>query len=263
MKYKIATVVLTVILVVSFILNIVFYFQIIHLGKINRNNESQIQDLSQTISDLVFSIYYQDIQGAVQRWIEVHGSPTEGLEVKPCYINTGDVAAWIDSTGSLQLIPEGCYGPSWPRGYYWDGFPRPDWCRPPEVIAIWVQLYNASSGLWFSTTDVLSRKPGDFACYLVNTSDHKVIGVDAHYAIHLEQDFKDNSLPKTLPSILGTAIYLLRPRSYGMCNDGSWNWEYEVMLEDGEWHGWHSEYDLELMVDWKTETASIKMLKPK
>ena len=266
MKYKIATVVLTVTLVVSVILNVGFYFQVRHLEGINRNNARKIEELSQTLSDMVFSTYYQDVQGAGQRWIDVHGSPPEGVEVKPCYINTGDVAAWIDSAGNLQLVPDGCYGPLL-YGIYWDGFPRPDWCRPPEVIAIWVQLHNGSSGLWFSTTEVLSRKPGDFACYLINTSDHKVIGIDAHYATHLERDFKDNSLPKTLPNILGTPNYLLRPHSYGMSNDGSWNWEYEVLLKDGEWPpgagGWYPGYDLELMVDWKTETASIKMLKPK
>lgn len=204
MKYKITTVVLTVILAVSLILNIAFYFQIIHLGEINRNNESQIQDLSQTLSDIVFSMYYQDIQGAVQRWIEVHGSPPEGFEVKLCYINTGDVAAWIDSIGNLEFQfkagdQPSFYGPRYPRGLYWEGFPYPGWCRPPEVIAVWVQLYNRSSSLWFSRTDVLSRKPGDFACYLINSSTHKVVGIDGCYAVNLLQDFRDDSLPKNPP----------------------------------------------------------------
>mgnify|MGYP001045512893 CR=1 FL=1 len=260
MQSKITTVVLTVTLVVSLILNIGFYFQIRGLEEMNRNSARQIQELFQTLSDMVFSVYYQDIQVAGQRWIEVHGSPPEGVEVKPCYINTDDVAAWIDSAGNLQLIREGVYGPRWPRGLYWDGFPYPDWCRPPEVIAIWVQLYNRSSGLWFSETEVLSRKSGDFTCYLINSSAHKVIGIDAYYAIHLEQDFKNNSLPKILPNIIGTPNFLLRPRSYGMCNDGSWDWKYEVMLKDVEWY---YAYDLVLIVDWNTETAGIKMLKPK
>lgn len=258
MKHKIATVVLTVTLTVSLILNIVFYFQIGHLEEINRNNESQIQDLSQTLSDMIFSIYHQDIQGAVQRWIEVHGSPAEGLEVKPCYVNTGDVAAWIDSDHNLQFIQAGLYGPHWPFGY-WDSFPYPDWCRPPEVIAVWVYAYNKSSGLWFSTRDFL----GDFACYFINHSDHKAVGIDGHYAVNLLQDFKDNSLPNTLTNIIGTPNYLLKPISWGMRNDGSWNSKYEIMLKDGEWHGWRSEYDLVLVIDWNTETASIKMLKPK
>lgn len=172
MKYKTGIVVLTVTLVVSLILNIGFYFQTRHLEEMNRNRAHQIQELSQTFSYVIFSRYYQDIQGAVQRWIEAHGSLPEGVEVKPCYINTGDVAGWIDSAGSLQLVPEGCYGPLL-YGCYWDGFPRPDWCRPPEVIALWVQLYNKSNGLWFSTTEVLSRKPGNFASYLINTQTTK------------------------------------------------------------------------------------------
>jgi len=272
MKYKITMVVLTVILAVSLILNVVFYFQIIHLGEINRNNESQIQDLSQTLSDMIFSIYYQDIQGAVQRWIEVHGSPPEGVEVKPSYINTGDVAAWIDPTGNLEFqfkagdFPS-VYGPRYPRGLYWEGFPYPSWCHPPEVIAVWVQLYNKSSGIWSSGTDVFSRNLGDFAFYLVNSSAHKVIGIDGNYAAILLRDFRDNSVPNTLPNILGTPDYLLNPLSWGMCNDGSWESAYEILLKDGEWPlgkgGWHPAYDLKFKVDWKIETASIKMLKPK
>jgi len=45
-----------------------------------------------------------------------------------------------------------------------------------------------------------------------------------------------------------------------MCNDGLWNWKYDVKLKDDEWY-WA--YDLEIMVDWKNESASIKMLKSK
>ena len=252
MKYERATAVLTIAFLVSLVLNLGLYFQIKHL---EQDSARQIHELSQTLSDLVFSMHYQDIQAARQRWITVHGNPHDDTYVMPCYINTGIFAAWIDSKANLELVPEGCYGPRL-YGTYWDGFPRPNWCRPPEIIALWVQLYNKSSDLWFSETDVLSRKPGDFACYLINNSNHEVIGIDAHYAIHLKQDFKDNSLS----NILGTPNYLLSPRSYGMCNDGLWNWKYDVWLKDDEWY-WA--YDLEIIVDWKNESASIKMLKSK
>lgn len=173
---------------------------------------AEYESLFETLSYSLFSAYQKDIQAAVQRWILVHGIPKEEIEVKPCYINTGTLAAWIDSASNLQLVSEGCYGPLRPHGTYWGCFPYPNWCKPPEVIAVWVQLYNKSSGLWFPREKVLLRKLGEFACYLVNTSDHKVIGIDGYYAITLEHNFWRNSLP----NLLGTSNYGLTDCRYGM-----------------------------------------------
>ncbi len=250
------------------------YVQIRHLEELNRNNESQIQDLSQTLSSMVYSLYHQDIQAAVQRWIDIHGNPPKGVEVKPCYVNTGDVAAWIDQKGHLEYefmageFPS-LYGPLYPRGGYWDAFPYAQWVRPPEVIAVWVQLYNRSSGLWFPKTEVFSRSIGEFAFYFINSSSHEVVGIDGIYAVLLLQDFKDNSLPNILPDIIGTSNYLLYPRSWGMSSGGSWRRRDWIMLQSDEPTGedcirdWCPAYDLELLVDWKTETASIETLNPK
>jgi len=230
------------------------YAQYQTLNQLSVKHES----LSEALSDLLLSAYHKDIQAAVQRWIQVHGTPQEDIEIKPCYVNTGTIAAWIDLANHLQLVPEGCYGPRWPRGSFWDCFPYPDWCKPPEVIAVWVQLYNKSSGLWFPEEKVLSRKLGEFACYLVNTSDHKVIGIDGYYAIILEQEFWHNSLP----NLLGTTNYGLTDFRYGMgygyATDNSWGFELEIKLKDtGQY------YDLILIIDWNTESAKIHTLKLK
>lgn len=121
-----------------------------------------------------------------------------------------------------------------------------------------MQLYNKSNGLWFSGATVLSRKIGEFVCYLVNTSDHRVIGIDGYYAITLEQDFWHNSLP----NLLGTANYGLTDFRYGMgygyATDNSWEFELEIKLKDtGQY------YDLILIIDWNTESAKIHTLKLK
>jgi len=227
------------------------YVQYQRLNQLSTEYES----LSETLSDVIFSAYYKDFQAAIQRWTQIHGIPLEGVEIKPCYINTGTLAAWIDSANNIELVPEGHYGYKSPwYGYYWDQFPYPDWCHPPEVISIWVQLYNRSGGSWFPREKVLSRKLGDFACYLVNTSIHRVIGIDGYYAITLEQDFWHNSLP----NLLGTANYGLTWFEYGMGNNSSWEFNLKIKSKDSEKY-----YDMTLIIDWNTESAKVETLQLK
>jgi DNA-binding transcriptional ArsR family regulator len=229
-------------------------FSYVQYQKLNKLS-AEYESLSETLSDLLFSAYHKDIQAAVQRWIQVHGTLQDGIEIKPCYINTGTLAAWIDPENHLQLVPEGYYGPQWPRGSYWDCFPYPTWCKPPEAIAVWVQLYNKSNGLWFPKEKVLSRKLGEFACYLINTSDHKVIGIDGYYATTLEQDFWHNSLP----NLLGTYNYGLTSFRYGIgygyAEDNSWGFELEIKLKDTEQYCY-----LMLIIDWNMEIAKVHTL---
>lgn len=219
---------------------------------------AEYESVCKTLSDSLLFTYQRDIQAAIQRWMQVHGSIQNKIEIKPCYINVGILAAWIDPANNLKLASGGYYGPLWLRGGYWDCFPYPNWCKPPEVIAVWVQLYNKSSGTWFPEEDVLSRKLGEFACYLVNTSDHKVIGIDGYYAIRLEQDFWHNSLP----NLLGTSNYGLISYSYGMgcgyAEGNSWEFELEIVLKDTQ-----QRYELILIVDWSTESVKVYALSPK
>lgn len=121
-----------------------------------------------------------------------------------------------------------------------------------------MQLYNKSNGLWFPREKVLSRKIGEFACYLVNSSDHEVIGIAGYYAITLEEDFWHNSLP----TLLGTTNYGLTDFGYGMgygyATDNSGGFELEVKLKDTEQY-----YDLILIIDWNKENAKVHTLKLK
>lgn len=98
------------------------YIQYQRLNELSAEYDS----LTETLSDLLFSAYQKDIQAAIQRWIQVHGRIQKDIEIKPCYINTGILAAWIDPANNLQLVPEGYYGPLWPQGSYWDCFPTPN-----------------------------------------------------------------------------------------------------------------------------------------
>lgn len=249
-------------LMISLIIFSVFsYIQYQKLNQLSAKYE-YLSETSEMISYSLLSAYHKDIQAAIQRWIQVHGTPQQDIEIKPCYINTGAIAAWIDLENHLEIVPEGCYGPMWPRGSYWIGFPYPDWIKPPDVIAVWVQLYNKSSGLWASRENVLSRKLGEFACYLVNTSDHRVISIDGYYAAEIWKNFWDNTLPSLLPSLLGTSHYELTGISYGMgygyAERNSWEYELEIRLKDnGQF------YILKVIIDSNTESAMVYSLKPK
>lgn len=252
LRWKVFFSVLMISLMISLILlSGLYYVQYQRLNQVSAGYES----LSETLTEVTLSAYSKDFQAATQRWTQVHGIPLEGVEIRPCYINVGTLAAWIDSAYNIELEPEGVYGYKLPwYGYYWHQFGYPEWCHPPEVISIWVQLYNRSGDSWFPGAKVLSRTLGDFACYLVNTSSHTVIGIDGFYAIALEQDFWHNSLP----TLLGTSNFGLTWFKYGMDNDGSWDFDLEIKLKDsGEY------YDLTLIIDWNTESAKVKTLQIK
>lgn len=259
MKWKIFFAVIMVGLIVLAGVN---YVQIRHLEELNRNNESQLQDLSQTLSSMIYSRYHGDIQAAVQRWIGVHGNPPEGAEVKPAYINTGDVAAWIDPTSNLEFHfragdQPSIYGPLYPMGGYWDTQNFPSWIRPPEIIAVMIQLWNISSGPWSHVEWTRSREVGEYAHYLVNTSTHEVVGIDEFYAWALWNDFRDNNLSKTFPE---PYYYVGLQSGPHMRNNGTWVFKplvYEKV------NGLRIAYEGVLKIDWNTESVSIETLNPK
>jgi len=225
-----------------------FYFYYRETNKL----QAEYFRINEILSNTVFSAYSDEIGAAVQRWREVHGNPSENADILPCYINTGTIAAWIDPEGNLQLESSYYYGPQYQHGEYWRGFPYPTWCRPPEIIAVWVQLYNKSINLWYAREGVLDRETGNFACYLINRSHHRVIGIDGYYAVTLFEKFWHNSFPE----MLGTHDYKLTEASYGMRDDGSWEFNYRIQLKYTE------EYrDVKLLVNWKTENVEIETCK--
>ena len=60
---------------------------------------------NEILFNTVFSAYSDDIGAAMQRWREVHGNAFEGGEILPCYVNTGTIAAWMDSEVICSWTP--------------------------------------------------------------------------------------------------------------------------------------------------------------